>query len=150
MPINISVDQVFFDRKAVIEALGRGKAMAMGKIGAFIRKAAQWSMHRRSGPSAPGSPPNVHQGQLRDLIFFAFDPDNSSVVSGPIPFADGVAPRLNEFGGDVPVTTVTRKYTGNKRYTHGGHYPKRPFMKPALDDSTSNAKLVEAWYNVMH
>ncbi len=132
-----------FDRMKLVEAVGRAKASALMKIGAFIMRFAQWSMHRRSGPSSPGSPPNVHQGQLRDLIIFAADGASGAVAVGPKPFARVEAPRLNEFGGYAPAL-ATRSLVRNSRY-----YPARPFMRPAREDSMTHPKLQEAWANTI-
>lgn len=103
---------------------------ALSKAGAFVRRTARSSMKSRQGKkagsySAPGTPPNVHAGQLKDLLFFGFDPGNRSVVIGPVPFGKGEAPNLEEFGGSVP-------RRGRRGVVKVAKYPARPFMGPAL------------------
>jgi hypothetical protein len=122
----------FFDREPVIAAVGRAKVKTAMRSGGRIRTFAMRSMRRVKDirkPSKPGRAPNAHVGHLRKLIYFAFERmgyASGSLFIGPVKFAKGEAPGLNEFGGTV---VRTNQKTGRvQRAT----YPKRPFMAPAL------------------
>jgi len=127
MKVRIKMAQFFFDRAAVVEAVDRGKRQAYSQIGAFVRRRARSSMRRRSGYAPPGSPPNAHAGQLKELLYFAYDPGPDSVVIGPERFKEGEVPWLLEHGGWA--MRKDRK-TGRLRRVH---YQARPFMGPALE-----------------
>jgi hypothetical protein len=122
----------FFDRKAVIDAVGAARAKALAKSGARIRLFVQRSMRRVKNirkASAPGKPPNAHVGHLRKLIYYAFERTgyaSGSLFVGPVKFAKGEAPGLNEFGGTV------RRNNQRTGQTQRAAYPKRPFMYPGL------------------
>ena len=143
----------FFDRPAVLKAAGRAKTTALSRFGGYIRSAARRSMRRRKGDgvSPPGEPPFAKSGEIRDLLFFAFDPKTATVVVGPLGFRSSGVPALHEFGGSVPGDGRTlllknspgRDATG--RFVSNGvrrvkltgtlKYEPRPFMRPALDQS---------------
>lgn len=150
--------QLFFDRKAVQDAAGRGKVKALAKYGAVVRRTAQTSMRYRKGPSAPGTPPSAHKSKrlaglkklgrsrhngalLRELLFFAYEPKTGTTVVGPLGFrsAKGTpVPELQEFGGTrTPHPNekiVVGKGKGARLIVLKGavKYPPRPFMAPAL------------------
>lgn len=140
------VTRFFFDQKKVIDALPPAKRRALSKIGAFIRTRARSLMKRRKKTAPPNTPPSAHAGQLKDLLFFSYDPMSESVVVGPVPFKAGEAPALSEYGGVAQRRAWTwRPRRGRYGRKYEAKYRKRPFMKPALDESVSNPKLVEAW-----
>jgi hypothetical protein len=116
---------VFFDSAAVKNATDERTRRALSRFGAFVRQRARRSMRTRRGPSAVGSPPSVHKGQLKAFVFFQWDRSTSSVVVGPTPFARGTAPEANEYGK----ASVVRLPTGR---TIRAVYKPRPFMAPAL------------------
>lgn len=104
------VKSLFFDRAAVVRAVGKGAAQAMKKAGAFIRRRAQTSMpYRKKGSSAPGRPPFAHTShgaKLRKLLFYSYDPNQKTVVIGPVSLPNGstvgqTVANLMEFGGRV-------------------------------------------------
>lgn len=108
MPADLAkMKSVFFDRKAIIDRIGRAKARVLSQAGAFIRRTAKGKIRYAKGPSKPGSPPHGHRGRygkspLRELIYFAYDPSTNSVVVGPTPFQGAaIAPRVLELGGSV-------------------------------------------------
>ena len=150
----------FFDRPKVQAALVKARTKALKKAGAYVRRAARSSMRRRAKASAPGTPPSAHAGKgLHSLktILFAYEPNRSTVVIGPVGFNQknsGISvPRLHEYGGTLQIQEF-RYITGddpgpwrrvNKRAkpkpqpgkkielrTRTANYPKRPFMQPAL------------------
>ncbi|MGL5097509.1 MAG: hypothetical protein ACRDD1_18120 [Planctomycetia bacterium] len=99
-----------------------GVKRAFSKYGAYVRQTAKTSMKKRKGASAPGTPPNAHKGDLRKLIFFAYDPKMKTVIVGPTLFrASGLptVPETNEKGG------VRQGDDGT------AIYPMRPYMRPA-------------------
>jgi hypothetical protein len=99
----------FFDREAVQESIDTATLKALSRFGAFVRRRAQTSMRRRKSPSAPGSPPSVHSGELKRLLFFAWDSSTKSVVVGPAAFGSraGQTPPIQEFGGTLPPSRVS-------------------------------------------
>ncbi len=149
--LSVRIKDAFFDRDKVIKAVEKGKLRALSKIGAYVRRRAQTSIRYRKKSSPPGKPPSGHKSgaytrpklnkktgvttrqqvsPLRDLIWFAYDADTSSVVVGPILFKgatkqDPPAPELLEHGGEV--TRRTRKGV-TRTYKYRGN----PFMGPAL------------------
>lgn len=102
----------FLDRKAVQRAIGKANATALTNSSAFIWKTAQNSMRRvkkRTTISKPGEPPKSKKGQLRDLLVFALDRGNATVVIGPTALGSSpVVPGLHEFGGQVTVPSRRR------------------------------------------
>lgn len=125
MPVDIkTVTKFFFDKAAVTSAIDAGKRRALAKAGAFVRRRARSSIRKRKAVSAPGQPPSSHSGELRKLLFFAYDPASQSVVVGPAKFRRGEAPPLLEYGG----TVVRRTKAGASAH----RYRARPFMGPAL------------------
>lgn len=141
---------LFFDRSAVEKAAERGTRRALARLGAYVRRAAQTSMRRRkTGVSQPGEPPFAKSGELRDLLFFSYDPLTKSVVVGPLGFKGSPVPHLHEFGGSVPAdgrVVYLRNSPGRDasgRFVSSGtrrvvlqgmvRYPARPFMAPALE-----------------
>ena len=102
--------KVFFDRRAVIDRIGRAKAAVLSKAGAFIRRSAKGKIRYAKSVSKPGNPPHAHESKkggkdspLRELIFFAYDDRTNSVVIGPTPFrGTAIVPRVLELGGSAP------------------------------------------------
>ncbi|MDB5294903.1 MAG: hypothetical protein JWO31_886 [Phycisphaerales bacterium] len=141
MPAPVArVKSQFFDRRAVVEAIGRTRAAVLSKVGAFVRQRARSSMRRRKAVAAAGGPPSAHAGNLKDLLFFALDPEAKSVVVGPVPFVKGEAPHLLEFGG-----TVQRGTPGGR--TRTARYHGNPFMAPALQAEAEAGTLTDVWAN---
>lgn len=112
----------FFDKAAVLRAVDAGTRKALSKFGAFVRRDAKSSVRKRKATAEPGSPPSSHTAKLKNLVFFSYDADQKSVVTGPLAFGTGTVPRLLEEGG-----------TNAK----GRFYRPFPFMKPAFDRTKS-------------
>jgi hypothetical protein len=132
--------QMFFDRQAVIDAVGKANARNLSRAGSFIRRGARSSLRRRKRASTPGSPPSVHSrdpvASLKN-IWFVFDPQSRSVIVGPVKLNGPVrlsgsnrttVPALQELGGVAVVTDGPRRRRRERLAT----YPKRPFMGPAM------------------
>lgn len=104
------VTKHFFDRRAVIDRIGRARAAVLSKAGAFIRRGAKGKIRYAKSASKPGSPPHAHESKkggkdspLRELIYFAYDDHTNSVVIGPMPFrGTPIVPRVLELGGTSP------------------------------------------------
>ncbi len=112
--LQFKVTRLFFDRKAVKDAVDRGKRKVLSKFGAFVRQRAKSSIRKRKRTSAPGEPPSSHTGLLKKFIFFAYDKGKDSVVIGP--------ERLNQKTGDAPPAL---EHGGRSRVTSGGRRGKR-------------------------
>lgn len=141
----------FFDRAAVLRAIGPVKKQILSGKGAFIARAAMSSLKSRrdknivdkktgrvtvrSGtPSVPGQPPKVSNLRLPNLkktvqgtraILFAYDESTDSVVVGPVLYRSSRSavpvPRTLEFGG----TATTAKHKTIR-------VQARPYMGPAM------------------
>ncbi len=110
MTLRIDVKSMFFDRRAVIDALGSANVKALGRGGAFIRRRAKSSIRKRKRVSRPGEPPSSHVGTLRNLIYFGFDTGRQSVVIGPTPLGTvGRVPPILEYGGPSIVRKNSRR-----------------------------------------
>jgi hypothetical protein len=104
----------FFDSAKVLNTVAAGTRKVLSKLGAFIRRRAKSSIRKSKQSALAGQPPKSHAGQLRDLIFFAWDAARQSVVIGPIAFkSQAVVPELMEEGGTVTVS-VLQSPTGRK------------------------------------
>jgi hypothetical protein len=125
MPLSLKFKLQFFDRPAVIRAMGIRKRGALSRIGSFIRTRAKSLIRSRKATAGPGQPPSSHVGTLKGLIFFGYDLATRSVVVGPVRFGTGEAPHLLEFGG-----VAIRKDARGKRRVE--RYHGNPFMLPAL------------------
>ena len=111
--------EMFFDREAVVEAVGRAGAKALSKAGAFIQRRAKSSIRKRKRASLAGEPPSSHVGTLRNRIYFSFDPSSRSVVIGPTPIGPvGIVPPTLEFGGSTPRHKNPRRR--QRALGHGG------------------------------
>ena len=150
-----SMKRFYFDRQAVVDAIGQAAARGLGKAGAYIRRRAMHSMRKRKKPSKPGQPPSYHANanSLREIQFY-YDAQRLSVIVGPILLrtptnyygpqlpASQTVPELLEFGGSL---TVRERKVGTKWLQYGDRYRKhrtrerrvtvapRPFMGPALE-----------------
>jgi hypothetical protein len=125
MPLSLKFKLQFFDRRAVIRAMGARKRAALSRIGSFVRTRAKSLIRSRKGVAKPGQPPSSHVGTLKGLIFFGYDFATQSAVVGPVRFGTGDAPNLLEFGG-----VVLRKDRNGRRRVE--RYHGNPFMGPSL------------------
>jgi hypothetical protein len=161
----------FFDRKAVIDALGPAKAKNLQANTALVKKIMQQSMRYRKKASAAGTPPSAHKTgrgpKLRKFLFNSWDASTGSAVVGPekLTGAPGDAPRLQNEGGTIQRRVIVRK-PGKKaksraqaeayrRGIQSGRIPKpprvtktitlaaRPYTTPALEKA--KPKLTAPW-----
>jgi hypothetical protein len=132
----LSVEQLFFDSEKVLKAIGRAKAKALSKVGAFVRRRARSSMRRTKKSADTGKAPAAHAGQIKELLYFAYDFESGSVVVGPEKFRQGTVPKLLEKGG-----VGTRLGKGGKPITRT--YKGNPFMAPALEAEVAAGTIPE-------
>ncbi len=122
--------KIFFDRKTVVDAVGRKNARVLSQTGAFARTVMKRGMRKRKKVSDPGEFPSSHAGHLRNLIFFGYDAAKKSVVIGPTLFKDKVGgktiPQLINEGGNAAIDVTDRK-TG-KKTRRSVTYRPRPFV----------------------
>jgi len=135
LTLTINIKNMFFDRRKVIDKVAKANRRNLSKAGAFIRRSAKSSIRKRKRISRPGEPPSSHEGSLRRLIYFGYEPNRETVVIGPVRFGAGKAPALLERGGR------TRLKRGNK--VRIARYRPRPFMGPALQREAP--KLAPLW-----
>jgi hypothetical protein len=110
MSLRYDAKKMFFDRQAVIDAIGRANVVVLSRAGAFIQRRAKSSIRKRKRVSLPGEPPSSHVGTLRNLIYFGFDTGTRSVVVGPTPVgAISVVPPTLEYGGPSVVRKNPRR-----------------------------------------
>lgn len=99
----------FFDRKDVIDRLGKGKEKALGKAAATCRKKIQQGIRRATNdkPSKPGKPPKQRMdgdGGLRK-IYYSFDMQTDTVRLSVLKYNRKTnVPSLHEFGGEIATT----------------------------------------------
>lgn len=111
----------YFDRKAVIDAVGKVAAKNLSKGGAFIRRTDRQSMPIRKGPSTAGRPPHSHSAAqqakagkarrgplIKKMTDFRFDTSTKSMVVGAWKLGRSNAPEIVEKGGIVRVRRVKR------------------------------------------
>ncbi len=138
--IDMRIKSLFFDRKAVLDAVDKAKRAVLSKAGAFIRTVARTSIRKRKGPAPPGSLPHSHVGLLRNFILFGYDRASDSVVFGPVKLNKPTeAPRVLEHGGTTTVTKFSRGRLRKRRV----RIKARPFMGPALEKE--RPKLPKLW-----
>ena len=125
-------------------------------------------------PSAPGTPPHTHKGNLRDKpgIVFAWDPTSESVVVGQgSPSAAWLA-SLHEFGGReqmrgwawiprwprsyrngiIGYWRVGREPRRKDRWEQTSFYesvpyPERPYMRPAFRKAIASGRIAKEFAN---
>lgn len=127
--ITMQIKTLFFDKPVVRRAVDKAKRAVLSKAGAFIRTAARTSIRKRKGSAPPGAPPHSHEGSLRRLILFGYDPAADSVVIGPVGFQRSTAPRVLEFGGQSDIQRRRRGKVVRTRVS----IEQRPYMGPALE-----------------
>ncbi|WP_439624067.1 hypothetical protein [Gemmata sp.] len=127
---------MFFDASPAVRRLDRKTRRVLSKFGAYTRRSAQTSMKddpkrgdvRVETYAKPGAPPRARGKKLlKRMLFFGYDADTKSVVTGPVRLQrtqDRHVPLVLEQGG-----TITRR--GKAR-----RYRRHPYMKPAFDKNT--------------
>ncbi len=130
--VKMRVKGLLFDSPKVVRAVDSATRWALSRAGAFIRTRAKTSIRKRKKISAPGKPPSSHEGTLRRLIFFGYEPAGRTVVIGPVAHGKGEAPSLLELGGTVNRTVIRRRHGKYRAKKQRMTYKPRPFMGPAM------------------
>ena len=125
--MTMRMTQFFLDRQEVAKSIGKANRRAMSKVGSFIRRRARSSLRRRKHSSLPGQPPSVHsRSKVATLknILFAYDPQNETLVVGPVrlnqssllgpQLGSATVPQVMEFGD-----TLKSLIDKNERGAHG-------------------------------
>ena len=113
--------------KQVEDKAEKGTYRSLGHAGGSIRLWAIYSIKEAEGASPPGQPPHTHTKRLHRAIKYAVQKQRKSVVIGPDVESFGTAGKAHEHGGSY----------------RGEHYPKRPFMLPALE--AARERLPKFW-----
>ena len=124
-------------------AVDRAERRVLSRFGAFVRRTAKQSIRRRKRVSQPGKPPSSHSGELKRMIFFAYDPIDRDVVVGPVRVVTTAGGKGNRnrrsLGtlGDVRTVPALLETGGRvQRRTKSGTrtltYRPRPYMMPAF------------------
>jgi hypothetical protein len=138
----------FFDRRAVIDAVGRAAAKVFSKFGAYVRRRDRSSIRTRKRASRPGEPPTNRTRLLKDFIFFAFDAVKESVVIGPVDLhKPGDQLATLEYGGAIELDETQLSGglwlpTGlarQKQKTSGSHATRRRRVRVAPRPHTEPA-----------
>jgi hypothetical protein len=124
----MQIKTLFFDKPTVLRAVDKAKRAVLSKAGAFIRTTAKHSIRTKKGSAPPGQPPHSHEGSLRRLIYFGYDPATDSVVVGPVGFKRTGAPHVLEFGGKTEIQRCRRGKVVRTRVS----IDQRPFMGRAM------------------
>ena len=102
-------------------AVKRAEIRSLSHAAAALRFQAVRSIRTapRDQPSRPGTPPHTRKGALRKAILYALLEERGMTVAivGPSFSLVGLSGKAHEFGGSF----------------RGDDFPKRPYMKPALD-----------------
>jgi len=139
--IGARVKTLFFDAKAVTSAVDQASRRVLSRFGAFVRQRARSLIRTRRAASRPGQPPSSHEGSLRRLIFFGYEPGTKNVVIGPTPFTSSPSADLLEQDHKAGGVRRIRRRRGGKTVTMT--YRARPFMGPAMD--AEKPKLPGMW-----
>jgi len=139
---SFAVTKWFFDAPAVAKAVDRSTRKALSRFGAYVRRTMKSSIRKRKRTANPGEPPSSHTGLLKKFVFFAFDPQDRSVVIGPerLNAKIGNAPEVLEYGGTNTVATYRRGKIAGKRTVR---IKPHPYARPAL--AKESPKLPEMW-----
>lgn len=129
---------LFFDRQVVLDSMDKAERKVLSKFGAFVRKRARTSIRKRKKPSAPGTPPSSHVGSLRRGILFAFEPEQHTVVIGPLFFPKGTGKRTG---------VIQRSHTVPEILEYGGTLVKiRKVFTPTGPGKKAKSALQAAAY----
>ncbi len=124
--IDAKVTRLFFNHQAVLAKTDQATRRVLSRFGAFVRRTARQSIHKRRRSAAPGQPPSSHSGELKRFIYFSYEPGARNVVIGPARLTSktGSAPEALEHGGFAMLT--------GKRKRRRAKIAARPFMGPAF------------------
>lgn len=173
MPVTLRNDfkEWFFDVTYVDDTVAATNRVGLRRIGGNVRLTARRSIRKRKKASLPGEPPSSHIGDLKERLFFIWDPESESVVVGPEAFnhiyfngdkrpVQGAVPGILEEGGEIyrlerqwPNGAWTRADLRSRRRLAGRPtrlvkitIEARPYMWPAVE--TSKSRYAHLWADV--
>jgi hypothetical protein len=155
LELTFSQTSSFFDRAAVIQAVGKARASALNRAGGMLRLTMRRSIRARKKVSQPGAPPSSHapEPNLRTILY-AFD--GRSVFVGPVKLnggrrrTDGITlkttvPNALEQGAPLQIAELElrtgwiratdralSKFPSARRRVVSATIAPRPFAAPAL------------------
>jgi len=116
--------KLFFDRNRMVEGLDRARRKFLLRAGGATRITARRLLRSKKTISSPGSPPNSHNKDLRNFIFFILvkDGGDEAVDIGPVKLTrtffnrdrqplNGTIPHVLEHGGEI---TILEVFDGSK------------------------------------
>jgi hypothetical protein len=130
--IGFALDK-FIDEMAKVEAAEhKATIRALQKAAYKIFRDAQTSIEVSPEYAAVGAPPHSRRGQLKHAIRYNVDKAAGIAVIGPTQSEMGDVAAAHEFG----------------EIYYGKHYPKRPFMGPALERNKDSLPIF--WSGEIH
>ena len=132
IPDNVSLEKIAADAGQLI----------LLRFAREVVRIARASTVRASGPSAPGTPPHEHYGDLDRSIAVAIDEATGNVVIGPRASIVGERGSVLEFAGTYDPNAGRDRFgrflTGHaSRTAPSGARWARPFMRPAFEQALS-------------
>lgn len=130
--VDYSIKRFFFDRKKIVDRIEKMKLRSLSRMGAIIRsRSRRQILHRKTyrRRSAGGQSPISHRRPGLRTILFGLNPQNESVIVGPV--------RLNTMTNVASVLEKggVSRFKGWRGKIYTKRYAARPFMKPGLDQS---------------
>lgn len=111
-----TIDETSRVKKAADKAAYRN----LGHAAASLRKTARSLIVRSDRPAQPGEPVHTRRGRIPNAILFYTEPTKQYAIIGPAASRAGPVAGAHEHGGEY----------------RGGHFEPRPFMGPALEQTT--------------
>lgn len=175
LTVSYKVKDLFFDRVAVQRQVGKQQRGFLNRLGGFIRTTARRSQRKATKKrtvSSPGNPPLRHSDDpvmtLRNILY-AYNPENQSVIVGPVGLnmqtarrqqtmlMSGAVPALHELGGTAGIREKKvgqtwrsmgrrRPYPGQPTRVRRAKYPARPFMAPAVAAAKQSDRFKRIWF----
>jgi hypothetical protein len=167
--VSATLQKAYFDRQKVIKQLGRKKANALKRAGAFIRRRARSSLRpapkRARREKRSGLPPRIRakgsRASLKNIQYGLAD-DRESIVIGPVLLPNrkpkgssaatvpelltkGGTARLDAYSNGGDVWNLGTNPQAAHRRTVNATYDPHPFMGPALDKERAAGTLDAIW-----
>ena len=151
--VDRDIKNFFFDRKPVLDMVGRKSAAYINRAAGFTRVTARRSMRpagKKGKSAAAGEPPRYHARNsavsLRN-IQYGYDPATKTAVIGAVKLASSTAqgktvPQTQEGGGVVKISRIAKN--GKRRQPQTIRVKPHPYMAPALEKTTE--RFNELWY----
>jgi len=162
-----------FDKQKLKKKAETATFTSLSEAGGAVRKTAKRSIRKRKKASKPGSPPHTQTGMLKRVIRFS-SKDSCSACSAKTKaskrYSSLIKPHRFKVGEHGPIrakqhgsktkfarielrtaaqanraTRLIAEENERRSDNKPRHYPKRPFMKPALEANRS--RLPTFWAN---